>query len=76
MDIDIPKIEQERSTRAASVLSGMSAEDMEAAETLNSLQQSKHAHCYYHERPRLTKIRIFPTTAARSTYTRAHYNFF
>lgn len=30
----------DRSTRAASVLSGMSMEDMEAAETLNSLQQS------------------------------------
>ena len=30
--------DHERSTRAASVLSGLSAEDMEAAETLNSLQ--------------------------------------
>ncbi|KAI1622150.1 transcription factor Opi1-domain-containing protein [Exophiala viscosa] len=33
----------ERSTRAASVLSGMSAEDMEAAETLNSLHQKYHS---------------------------------
>lgn len=40
MDIDTSQNEQERSTRAASVLSGMSVEDMEAAETLNSLQQS------------------------------------
>ena len=40
MEIDISRTEQERSTRAASVLSGMSVEDMEAAETLNSLQQS------------------------------------
>jgi hypothetical protein len=39
LDIDVMRSE-ERSTRAASVLSGMSAEDMEAAETLNSLQQS------------------------------------
>lgn len=30
---------EERSQRAASVLSGMSAEDMEAAETLKSLHQ-------------------------------------
>ena len=42
MEIDTTKAEQERSTRAASVLSGMSIEDMEAAETLNSLQQSKY----------------------------------
>lgn len=39
LDIDMMRSD-ERSTRAASVLSGMSAEDMEAAETLNSLQQS------------------------------------
>lgn len=37
----------ERSTRAASVLSGMSAEDMEAAETLNSLHQSMLGHTYF-----------------------------
>ncbi len=35
MDLDC---EDERRNRAASVLSGMSQEDMEAAETLNSLQ--------------------------------------
>jgi hypothetical protein len=40
IDIDMMRSEHDRSTRAASVLSGMSAEDMEAAETLNSLQQS------------------------------------
>ncbi|ETN46398.1 uncharacterized protein HMPREF1541_00582 [Cyphellophora europaea CBS 101466] len=40
MDLDSTLSEHERSTRAASVLSGMSVEDMEAAETLNSLQQS------------------------------------
>jgi len=40
IDIDMMRSERDRSTRAASVLSGMSAEDMEAAETLNSLQQS------------------------------------
>lgn len=40
MDLDITVSDHERSTRAASVLSGMSVEDMEAAETLNSLQQS------------------------------------
>lgn len=40
MDIDAAVSDHERSTRAVSVLSGMSVEDMEAAETLNSLQQS------------------------------------
>jgi transcriptional repressor OPI1 len=40
MDVDY---EDERRTRAASVLSGMSQEDMEAAETLNSLQARKIA---------------------------------
>lgn len=35
MDVDD---EDERKNRAASVLSGMSQEDMEAAETLKSLQ--------------------------------------
>jgi hypothetical protein len=35
MDLDY---EDERRNRAISVLSGMSQEDMEAAETLNSLQ--------------------------------------
>lgn len=43
MEIDTAKLELDRSTRAASVLSGLSAEDMEAAETLNSLQQSENA---------------------------------
>jgi transcriptional repressor OPI1 len=40
MDLDGVRADQDRSMRAASVLSGMSVEDMEAAETLNSLQQS------------------------------------
>ncbi|KEF54596.1 uncharacterized protein A1O9_09038 [Exophiala aquamarina CBS 119918] len=43
IDIDMMRSERDRSTRAASVLSGMSAEDMEAAETLNSLQQKYHS---------------------------------
>lgn len=38
MDLDY---EDERRKRAASVLSGMSQEDMEAAETLKSLQARK-----------------------------------
>ena len=37
METEMSKKEIDRSQRAASVLSGMSAEDMEAAETLNSL---------------------------------------
>ncbi|EHY54915.1 transcriptional regulator opi1 [Exophiala dermatitidis] len=41
-DMDMMRSD-DRSTRAASVLSGMSAEDMEAAETLNSLQQKYHS---------------------------------
>ena len=40
MDIDIMRSD-DRSTRAGSVLSGMSMEDMEAAETLNNLSQSE-----------------------------------
>ena len=44
MDLDSTRGADERSTRAASVLSGMSMEDMEAAETLNSLQQSEHTN--------------------------------
>lgn len=35
----------ERSQRAASVLSGLSADDLEAAETLKSLQQGKIIYC-------------------------------
>ena len=41
MDIDASMSDQDRTQRAASVLSGMSAEDMEAAETLNSLHASR-----------------------------------
>ena len=41
MDVDTAMLDNDRSQRAASVLSGMSAEDMEAAETLNSLHASK-----------------------------------
>lgn len=43
MDLD-SKSEYDRTQRAASVLSGMSMEDMEAAETLNSLQKSERLH--------------------------------
>jgi hypothetical protein len=39
-DIDTTMTDNDRTQRAASVLSGMSAEDMEAAETLNSLHTS------------------------------------
>ena len=38
---DMSVREDDRAQRAASVLSGMSAEDMAAAETLNSLHTSK-----------------------------------
>jgi hypothetical protein len=41
IDTDMTMTDADRSQRAASVLSGMSAEDMEAAETLNSLHASK-----------------------------------
>jgi transcriptional repressor OPI1 len=41
IDTDMIMTDNDRSQRAASVLSGMSAEDMEAAETLNSLHASK-----------------------------------
>ena len=54
MDIDSIRGLDDRSTRAASVLSGMSMEDMEAAETLNSLQQSQHSNAMKQETPRLT----------------------
>ena len=37
------EIEHERKQRAASVLSGLSADDLEAAETLKSLQQGKYS---------------------------------
>ena len=40
-DVDMASVDNDRAQRAASVLSGMSAEDMEAAETLNSLHASK-----------------------------------
>jgi hypothetical protein len=41
IDVDTAMLDGDRTQRAASVLSGMSAEDMEAAQTLNSLQASK-----------------------------------
>ena len=54
MDTESSKTEYDRSQRAASVLSGMSAEDMEAAETLNSLFTSRferpHWHLFANER--------------------------
>lgn len=40
VDVDTTMTDNDRTQRAASVLSGMSAEDMEAAETLNSLHAS------------------------------------
>ena len=40
LDFDMMRSD-DRSTRAGSVLSGMSIEDMEAAETLNNLSQSE-----------------------------------
>lgn len=42
IDTDTSMSDYDRTQRAASVLSGMSAEDMEAAETLNSLHASMH----------------------------------
>ena len=42
-NVDTMRAGDERTQRAASVLSGMSAEDMEAAETLNSLHASMKA---------------------------------
>ncbi|EXJ69719.1 uncharacterized protein A1O5_06790 [Cladophialophora psammophila CBS 110553] len=42
IDIDMMRSD-DRSTRAGSVLSGMSIEDMEAAETLNNLSQKYHS---------------------------------
>ena len=44
MDLDC---EDERRNRAASVLSGMSQEDMEAAETLNSLQARELCNLHF-----------------------------
>jgi hypothetical protein len=41
IDTDMTMTDADRTQRAASVLSGMSAEDMEAAETLNSLHASR-----------------------------------
>ncbi len=61
MDLDF---EDERRNRAASVLSGMSQEDMEAAETLNSLQARKI--CGLHSR----KAYIDPVRLS-SSYTTA-----
>jgi len=43
IDVDMAMLDDDRTQRAASVLSGMSAEDMEAAETLNSLHASKRS---------------------------------
>jgi hypothetical protein len=43
IDVDTAMLDDDRTQRAASVLSGMSAEDMEAAETLNSLHASKRS---------------------------------
>jgi hypothetical protein len=46
IDFDTTMTDDDRFQRAASVLSGMSAEDMEAAETLNSLHASKCSNVY------------------------------
>jgi hypothetical protein len=51
VDIDMmAKSSDDRSTRAGSVLSGMSIEDMEAAETLKGLSQSKRLVACSHGR--------------------------
>ncbi|KIW46136.1 uncharacterized protein PV06_01824 [Exophiala oligosperma] len=54
IDIDMMRSE-ERSTRAASVLSGMSAEDMEAAETLSGLHQKYHSPGHSQPAPTLVQ---------------------
>ena len=43
IDVDTAMLDGDRTQRAASVISGMSAEDMEAAQTLNSLHASKRS---------------------------------
>lgn len=48
MDIDF---DDARKNRAASVLSGMSQEDMEAAETLNSLHARRNSHVHSKKSP-------------------------
>ncbi|KIX99317.1 uncharacterized protein Z520_04893 [Fonsecaea multimorphosa CBS 102226] len=48
IDIDMMRSD-DRSTRAGSVLSGMSIEDMEAAETLNNLSQKYHSPRQSHQ---------------------------
>jgi hypothetical protein len=53
IDVDTAMLDDDRTQRAASVLSGMSAEDMEAAETLNSLHASKRSQLTL-GRPQLT----------------------
>ncbi|EXJ60967.1 hypothetical protein A1O7_05120 [Cladophialophora yegresii CBS 114405] len=50
IDIDMMRSD-DRSTRAGSVLSGMSIEDMEAAETLNNLSQKFHSPRQPHQQP-------------------------
>ncbi|KIW18714.1 hypothetical protein PV08_03003 [Exophiala spinifera] len=54
VDVDMMRSE-ERSTRAASVLSGMSAEDMEAAETLSGLHQKYHSPSHSQPAPTLVQ---------------------
>jgi hypothetical protein len=53
IDADTAMLDGDRTQRAASVISGMSAEDMEAAETLNSLHASTRSQLTL-LRPQLT----------------------
>ena len=53
IDIDTTMTDHDRSQRGTSVLSGMSAEDMEAAETLNSLHASECSSCQRRMEPRI-----------------------
>ncbi|KIW29017.1 uncharacterized protein PV07_04865 [Cladophialophora immunda] len=56
IDVDMMRSD-DRSTRAGSVLSGMSIEDMEAAETLNNLSQKYHSprQPHQHQPPTLVQ---------------------
>lgn len=69
IDVDTAMLDNDRTQRAASVLSGMSAEDMEAAETLNSLHASKDSQLAL-LRPATNSLysyRVPPTTTISAT---------
>lgn len=65
MDLDC---EDQRSNRAASVLSGMSQEDMEAAETLNSLQ-AREVFGLSHGRVSIDTVRLSCSAATAAATT-------